>query len=118
VTNLFVPAAICLLVPLLILSSQMKGAVTRPGSVDEPHASALSRAQKNVVFFSALVILILVPVVKTLTHLPPYMGMLLGLGILWLLTEVLHGTKDPVHRHRYSVSYALQKVDTPSILFF
>jgi Na+/H+ antiporter NhaD/arsenite permease-like protein len=59
-----------------------------------------------------------VPVFKTLTHLPPYLGILFGLGILWLVTEILHGKKDEEDKHQLSVVHALRKIDTPSILFF
>jgi Na+/H+ antiporter NhaD/arsenite permease-like protein len=52
------------------------------------------------------------------THLPPYMGMLLGLGILWIITEILHGDKDEEDKEPFSVAYALGKIDAPSILFF
>jgi Na+/H+ antiporter NhaD/arsenite permease-like protein len=71
-----------------------------------------------VVFISGLAVLILVPVFKTLTHLPPYMGMLAGLAVLWIITEILHGKKDEEDKHVYSVVHALRKIDTPSILFF
>lgn len=71
-----------------------------------------------IVFLSGVFILILVPVFKTLTHLPPYMGILIGLGLLWLITEIIHGKKDEEDKHALSVVYALRKIDTPSILFF
>jgi Na+/H+ antiporter NhaD/arsenite permease-like protein len=73
---------------------------------------------RNIVFFSGIGILLLVPVFKTITHLPPFMGILLGLGILWIVVEVLHSDKDEQDRKHYTVSYALRKIDSPSILFF
>ena len=60
----------------------------------------------------------MVPVFKTLTHLPPFMGILLGLGILWIIVEILHSDKDEQDRKQYTVAYALRKIDSPSILFF
>ena len=60
--------------------------------------------------------LLFIPVFKTITHLPPFMGMLLSLGILWAVTEIIHKNKED--KDSFSVAYALQKIDTPSILFF
>jgi Na+/H+ antiporter NhaD/arsenite permease-like protein len=60
----------------------------------------------------------LVPVFKTLTNLPPYMGILLGLGVLWIITEILHSSKDEEDKRNFSVVHALRKVDTSTILFF
>lgn len=60
----------------------------------------------------------MVPVFKTLTHLPPFMGILLGLGVLWVIVELLHSEKDEEDRKHYTVAYALRKIDASSILFF
>ena len=60
----------------------------------------------------------LVPVFKTLTNLPPYMGILLGLGVLWIITEILHSSKEEEDRRNLSVMHALRKIDTSTILFF
>jgi Na+/H+ antiporter NhaD/arsenite permease-like protein len=62
--------------------------------------------------------LISVPVFKTVTHLPPYLGMLFGLGILWVVSEVLHPELDDVAKRNYTVAGALSRVDVPSVLFF
>jgi Na+/H+ antiporter NhaD/arsenite permease-like protein len=60
----------------------------------------------------------MVPVFKTITHLPPYLGILLGLGVMWVITELLHKGKESHHRSNLSVTRALEKIDTSSILFF
>ncbi len=60
----------------------------------------------------------MVPVFKTVTHLPPYMGMLFGLGIMWIITEMIHSDKDEEDRKNFTVGYVMRKIDTPSILFF
>jgi len=62
--------------------------------------------------------LILVPVFKTLTGLPPFMGILLGLGLLWIITEIIHSSKSEEDKHILSVVHALRKIDSTSILFF
>ncbi|HOZ87193.1 MAG TPA: sodium:proton antiporter NhaD [Bacteroidia bacterium] len=115
---LFLPSFVSMAVPLLILSAKLKGNVERPVQEDQNGHKKLSPRQQSIVFFAGVLILVLVPVFKTITHLPPYMGILLGLGLLWLLTEILHGGKDDEDKHVLSVVYALRKIDTPSVLFF
>jgi Na+/H+ antiporter NhaD/arsenite permease-like protein len=116
--KLFIPSLICMLAPLIILSIKLKGKVQRPLLNKNLNNKALSTKHQFIVFFSGLLILILVPVFKTVTHLPPFMGMLGGLGMLWIITEMLHGKKGEEDKHHLSVVHALRKIDTPSILFF
>ncbi len=118
VLKLFLPSLVCLLVPLTILSFKLRGVVSRPDHTASEGNEALSEKHRLLVLFTGLFILVLVPVFKTVTHLPPYMGILLGLGILWVITEIIHGSKDDEDKHSLSVAYALEKTDTPSILFF
>jgi Na+/H+ antiporter NhaD/arsenite permease-like protein len=118
IVKLILPSLVCLLVPLILISLKMKGNVTRPDEQLIPTVDSLSERQQTFVLFSGVIILILVPVFKTVTHLPPFMGILLGLGILWLITEIIHGDKDEEDKHILSVAHALRKIDTPSILFF
>jgi Na+/H+ antiporter NhaD/arsenite permease-like protein len=65
-----------------------------------------------------LLSLLFVPAFKTLTGLPPFMGMLFSLGVMWLITEFIHNGKDNIDKDTLSVNYAIRKIDTPSILFF
>ncbi len=118
VSKLFLPSLACLLVPLTILSLRMRGKVERPDVNMSTNDSVLEKSTQHIVLFSGILILLLVPVFKMVTHLPPYMGILIGLGILWIITEIIHGRKDTADRQALSVAYALQKIDTPSILFF
>lgn len=97
---------------------QGKGSIERPSSQQTERAIIVSKTHQYIVFVSGVLILVMVPVFKTLTGLPPYMGILLGLGILWLITEVIHGDKDDADKHPLSVAHALRKIDSPSILFF
>jgi Na+/H+ antiporter NhaD/arsenite permease-like protein len=71
--------------------------------------------KRNIIFFSGLAVLVLVPVFKAITHLPPYMGILFGLGVLWVITEIMNLNEK---RDEHSVSRALRNIDLPSILFF
>jgi len=118
ILKLIIPSLVCLIVPLLVLSIRFKGQIDRPKTDNLKTDKAFSKKHQTIVFVSGVLILILVPVFKTITHLPPYMGMLIGLGILWIITEIMHGAKEEKYKHSLSVAYALRKIDTPSILFF
>jgi Na+/H+ antiporter NhaD/arsenite permease-like protein len=118
ILKLILPSLFCLVIPLLFVSIKLKGKVERNSIDSNSQFAILPKKQQNIVLFSGIIILVLVPVFKTLTHLPPYMGMLLGLGILWIITEIIHGKKDEEDKHNLSVVHALRKIDTPSILFF
>ncbi len=118
IIKLILPSLICLIVPLVYLSFKLKGSVGRPDAVENTNTQSLSQKHQSIVFFSGVIILMLVPVFKTVTHLPPFMGILIGLGILWVITEILHSGKNDEDKHALSVVHALRKIDAPSILFF
>jgi len=116
IVKLVLPSLACMILPLLVMQFSLKGEVQPPAEAfDECETNALHR---NIVFFAGVGILLMVPVFKTLTHLPPFMGILLGLGLLWIIVEILHSDKDEEDRKNYTVAYALRKIDSPSILFF
>ncbi len=117
VKMLIVPSLACVVVPLLIISRKTKGQVKTPDDVSKNHLNTTSR-ERNSVFAIGLGALLFVPIFKTVTHLPPFMGMLLGLGVMWIVTEMIHSGKDEVEKGTRSVVHALRKIDTPSILFF
>ena len=112
----FIPSLICFAVPAFIISMQMKGSIDRGGSQTEKLYS--TGYERRAVFIIGLACLLFVPVFKTITHLPPYMGIVFGLGLMWLLTEMVHSGKDEAEKGLLSVNHALRKIDTPSILFF
>lgn len=112
---LIFPSLICLLVPLIIVTFKTKG---RFEKLVESEKSTVPIKQRNLIFWSGIAVLLFVPCFKTIMHLPPYMGMLFGLGILWILSELIHKDKDEEDKNSYSVVYALRKVDVPSVLFF
>ncbi len=116
----FVPSIICLIVPLLVVSLKMKGNL-EPMDVNNDtkvKVDSLSERHKSIVFFLGIGALIFVPIFKTVTHLPPFMGMLLSLGVMWAITELMHSDKDQTDKTALSVKSALERVDTPSIMFF
>ena len=117
IVGLFLPSLVCLLVPLILASMRLRGHVSPPLK-DSGELLTSSLFERNTVFGLGCVVLLLVPVFKTVTHLPPFMGMLFGLGALWVLTELIHSEKDEAEKGVLSVNHAIRKIDTPSILFF
>lgn len=115
--QLIVPSIVCCIVPAFVVSTQVKGNFARNNEAAAQNAAGSSK-NRNTVFFLGVGALLFVPVFKTITHLPPYMGILFGLGILWFITEMIHSGKDEAEKGLLSVNHALRKIDTPSILFF
>lgn len=118
ILKLIIPSLVCMLVPLLALRFVFRGDVIRPTIDEDVEESPSEKRNRVIVFFSGVLLLLMVPVFKTVTHLPPFMGIMIGLGIMWIITEMIHSGKDEADKKSYSVGYALQKIDTPSILFF
>jgi NhaD family Na+/H+ antiporter len=117
VVKLILPSLICMTVPLTVMQYFLRGEVQKPIEIFD-NGDVPNNRHRNIVFFSGIGIFLLVPVFKTITHLPPFMGILLGLGVLWIIVEVLHSDKDEADRKNYTVAYALRKIDSSSILFF
>lgn len=118
IVQTFLPSLICFVIPAFIISKQMKGNIDRSGDVLKNKGFTKNSYERNSVFWIGLGALLFVPVFKTLTHLPPYMGVLLGLGVMWMVTEFIHTGKNEKEKGQLSVNHALRKIDTPSILFF
>lgn len=116
ITKLILPSLACLLVPLILVSFRIKGKFTKNEEQEENKTTSLKN--RNIIFWSGVSVLLFVPFFKTITHLPPYMGMLFGLGLLWILSEIIHKDKDEEDKREYSVVHALRRVDVPSVLFF
>ena len=118
--GLFIPSLINLLVPLAVtsfaLGSRPVIAPKRADAADGPETTAFER---NLMFFMGLGILVAVPVFKTVTHLPPFMGILFGLGLLWLVGDLVHRNKeDDLAKQRLTLARALTRIDMSSIVFF
>lgn len=118
ISKLILPSLICIIVPLVFLSFKLKGKIDRPLKGRDSQEKTPAETHQLLILLSGVFILVLVPVFKTLTHLPPYMGILIGLGFLWIITEIIHKGKDENYKRNLSVAQALRKIDTPSILFF
>jgi Na+/H+ antiporter NhaD/arsenite permease-like protein len=117
-TKLIIPSLACLVAPLIFLSFRMKGRIHSPEKVVIAEKDKTSSFERRLIFWLGIGALIFVPVFKTLTHLPPFMGMLFGLSILWVVTEIIHKNKNDETKDAYSVVEALRKADVPSVLFF
>ncbi len=117
----FFPSLVSMLVPLGILSFTMKGNVERPDLGENGNMDLVPAIQRNSIFFVGVFGLLFVPIFKTFTHLPPYLGMIFSLGVLWTITEILHARrKDDSEEAARNLTIAgvLRKVDVPSVLFF
>lgn len=120
-TMLFIPSLICLLIPLIYLSFTLKGELGE--FKDTAHLHMHGREGEKIKGSTTMLMLgigalVFVPVFKTITHLPPYIGMLLGLGVLWVVSEFINPEADEAPRKHYSASGALQRIDSSSVLFF
>lgn len=117
IAHVFLPSLATMVVPLIILSFTMKGKVTRP-EVDSNAKEYTTNKERVGILILGVSALLFVPVFKTVTHLPPYVGMLFGLGTMWFTTEVMHRKKAPESKRKLVVLNILQKVDTPTLFFF
>jgi NhaD family Na+/H+ antiporter len=119
ILKLILPSLVCLIIPLFFLSRYFKGKIEKPENLYADGGTTRSTPkERTIVFFTGLTFLLFVPVFKTVTHLPPFMGILIGLGLMWMITETIHSGKDEEDRKNFTVAHALRKIDTPSILFF
>ena len=115
--GLWAASMVNLLVPLAIASFFIKGDVVPPDTV-ENGASACSRFEKTLMFFMGIGSLIFVPIFKSVTHLPPYLGILLALGVLWLTGNILHREKPSEAKEHLTLTKALKRIDMASVVFF
>lgn len=117
IMGVLLPSLTTMILPLIVVSFTMKGEVERP-AMDEDEVEYTTKRERNAVFTIGVLSLLFVPVFKTLTHLPPYVGMLLGLGVLWVITELMHAKKDKEYKNKLTVINILKRVETPTIFFF
>jgi Na+/H+ antiporter NhaD/arsenite permease-like protein len=120
VAKLFLPSLVCLVLPLIWFTFTFKGTIQRPEVVAEDNVGhkAVSAGQQQLVLIMGLIALLGVPLFKTYTHLPPYMGILLGLGLMWIVTEIMHKNTIETDKGHLMVTSVLRRIDVPSVLFF
>lgn len=120
ITNLFIPSLLAMLVPLIIAGMSFKGELTTPNNASNSATNNfITESEKKIIFFMGIGSLVFVPIFKTFTHLPPFIGVLLGLSILWIYTEVLYHKKKSIpENEKARISSVLKRVDFTTILFF
>ena len=120
ITKVFIPSLVCLLVPLTIASLMNKGNIEKIEKDEDANEQldSASKKESNLVLALGLIGLLFVPIFKNVTHLPPFMGMLFSLSLLWIVTEIIHRNKSETHKNNLKVAAVIRKIDTPSVLFF
>ena len=117
-TEIFIPSLISMIIPALILQYSLKGKFDKEQNLPKADVSQFTKTQRNIIFWLGVGGLCFVPVFKTLTHLPPFMGILLVLGVLWTVTEIFHYNTSEDDTMAKRVSDLLSKIDLSTIMFF
>lgn len=120
ITSIIIPSMVCLIVPMIYISFRLKGNITKPntGEAIEHITNPTTPFERKFVFILGVCGLLFVPIFKTVTHLPPYVGILFSLGVMWLATELLHRSKNHENKSELTVIGVLKKIDVPTIFFF
>jgi Na+/H+ antiporter NhaD/arsenite permease-like protein len=114
--QLILPSIVACTIPAVIIAQRFKG--KKVTVINQSVRTNKEKRDGKIILLSGIGFLIFVPIFKTLTHLPPFMGMLLALGLMWIITTIIHKNKEQEIAERLTVATALQKIDSPSILFF
>jgi Na+/H+ antiporter NhaD/arsenite permease-like protein len=113
------PAVVCFIVPFFIASrlDVFKGNI---GKTEAQDVAAEKLLSSKTMLYLGLGMIIFVPIFKTITHLPPYLGMMLSLGVVWMVSEYIHPEEDftKERKKQYSAHRALSRIEMSSILFF
>lgn len=123
ITHLVIPSIVCMVVPFFVASlmKPFKGQITVEADRREHRSSRKDKLlSSSTMLYTGIGALVFVPVFKTITHLPPYVGMMLALGVVWLVSEYIHPEEDfdDERKHLYSAHQALSRIEMSSILFF
>ncbi len=116
IKTLILPCIAGCIIPVLIVAKRFKGKYLEQLPIAE--STIAEKREGKIILLTGLGFLIFVPAFKAITHLPPFMGMLLALGLMWVIITLIHKNKNAEYKERFTVARALQKIDTPSILFF
>ncbi len=121
IEGVFLASLACLVVPLLFLSFTLRGKeVVAPKACAKGggHGVETSTFEQNLMFCMGVGALVAVPIFKAITHLPPFMGILFGLGVVWLVGEILHLRTEESKKKHLTLVAALTRIDMASIVFF
>lgn len=115
ILQLFLPSLFACLIPILIICPRFRN---QTFAFQNSIEASVNRREANFILLLSISLLLFVPIFKIATHLPPFMGILFALGILWVVVSIMHFNKPIDEKSKLSVTCALEKIDTPSILFF
>ena len=118
ITEIFIPSLVSMIIPAFILQYSLKGKFDKSQNLPKSEVSHFTQKQRNIIFWLGVGGLVFVPIFKTLTHLPPFMGILLVLGVLWTTTEIFHYNTSEDDTMAKRVSFILTKIDLSTIMFF
>lgn len=118
VLKLIIPSLVAMIVPLILITHKMKKAETHRPLVSDSDIMHFSYKERLGILIVGICCLLFVPIFKTYTHLPPYVGMLFALGILWMITDVMHKKKSQFIKSEFAATNIIRKIDTSTILFF
>ena len=119
IKSVLLPALVSMVIPLAITAFVLRGKpLESPVSAAGENGIKTSEFERNLMFFLGIGILVAVPAFKTITHLPPFMGILFGLGILWLVGDLVHRHKEDEFKQHLTLVHALSKIDMSSLVFF
>lgn len=120
IVKLIVPSLVNLAVPLAIVAYGLRGKPIAAPVIEGPMDGARTTTsfERNLIFTCGLLALVLVPVFKLVTHLPPFMGVLLGLGVLWAIADRVHVEKAYDERKRVTIAHVISRIDMSAITFF
>ncbi|MDD4274036.1 MAG: sodium:proton antiporter NhaD [Desulfobacter postgatei] len=117
IKSVFLASIANLAIPLIVVSFMLKGKSVEK-KAEQNGSGTTTKFERNLVFAVGLGALVMVPAFKEITHLPPFMGILTGLGVLWLVAELVHKKKPDEEKEHLTIVHALAKIDMASILFF
>ena len=117
-SEIFSPSLISMVVPAFILQYSLKGKFDKAQNLPKAEVSQFTQKQRNIIFWLGVGGLVFVPIFKTITHLPPFMGILLVLGVLWTVTEIFHHNTSEDDTMAKRVSDLLSRIDLSTIMFF
>lgn len=119
IKSVLLPSLVSMSVPLAITAWVLRGqTVVSPTHGSGDDALRTTPFERNMMFALGIGILVAVPVFKTVTHLPPFMGILFGLGLLWLVGDLIHRHKEDTLKHPLTLVHALSRIDLSSLVFF
>ena len=116
--EIFIPSLVSMVIPAFIMQYMLQGKFDKEQNLPKADVSQFTKTQRNIIFWLGVGGLCFVPVFKTLTHLPPFMGILLVLGVLWTVTEIFHYNTAEDDTMAKRVSDLLSKIDLSTIMFF